>query len=77
MARPGCAWICWKKRQWEELETDFSAQVAAIAEKLDVDQLDIEELPLGPRKSDIAVSDFGVAWLPWHVDATGIAEPAY
>ena len=63
--------------RFEELEAEFNDDVQALEEKLDVENLEFEELSLAPRKSDIIIQDFCVCWVPWKVDPTGIAEPAY
>ena len=60
-----------------QLEEDFQVAVDELAAKLEVDALDLEELEVTPRKSDISVEEFRVVWLPFRVDSTGIAEPAY
>ncbi|MEE2778188.1 MAG: hypothetical protein VYE73_15655 [Acidobacteriota bacterium] len=43
--------------------------------------LDVAALPdaaeVAPRKSDMDVTSFGLAWTPWSVDAMGIAEPLF
>ena len=63
--------------RFEELETQFNEDVQELEEKLDVENLEFEELSLAPRKSDILIEDFCICWVPWKVDASGIAEPAY
>jgi len=60
-----------------QLEEDFQTAVEELAAKLDVESLDLEELEVTPRKSDISVEEFCVVWLPFRVDSSGIADPAY
>ncbi len=60
-----------------ELEQQFDKDVAELKDKLAVNNLEYSELKLGPRKSDISVEDFGICWLPWRVDSSGIAEAIY
>ena len=60
-----------------QLEEEFQEAVDELAIKLDAEALGLEELFVRPRKSDISVEKFGVLWLPFRVDSTGIAEPAY
>jgi hypothetical protein len=64
-------------RKYEDLEEEFKQEVEDLEDKLSVDNLDLEELNLPPRKSDISVEDFGVCWMPFVVDSSGIADPAY
>ena len=63
--------------RFEDLEAEFNEDVSALEDKLDVENLEFEELSLAPRKSDILIEDFCVCWVPWKVDSSGIAEPAY
>ena len=65
------------QEQKVDLEEEFQAEVDAITEKLDVESLELEELVVKPRKSDISVEHIGVLWLPFRVDSSGIAEPVY
>ncbi len=62
---------------FEELEAKFNDEVTEIESKLNIDNLDFEQLSVRPRKSDISIEDFAVAWLPWRVDTAGIAEPVF
>ena len=65
------------RERFEELEAQFNQDVAELEEKLDVENMEFEELSLAPRKSDISIEEFCMCWLPWKVDASGIAEPVY
>ena len=64
-------------QKYEDLEDQFTQDVDELGEKLSVDNLDFEELTIPPRKSDISIEEFGVCWLPFVVDSSGIADPAY
>jgi hypothetical protein len=55
------------KIQFDELETQFNEDVAELEEKLDVENLEFE----------ISIEDFCLCWMPWKVDASGIAEPIF
>ena len=63
--------------KYEDMEADFDEQVEELSEKLSVENLEFEELVVTPRKSDIDIEDFSICWLPWRIDASGIAEPAW
>ena len=65
------------RERFEDLEAQFNEDVAELEEKLDVENMEFEELTLAPRKSDISVEEFAMCWLPWKVDSTGIAERVY
>jgi hypothetical protein len=60
-----------------ELEVDFEQAVAALAETMDPDAFEMKSTVIRPRKSDISVGQFGLAWLPHSVGEDGVAEPAY
>jgi hypothetical protein len=58
-------------RQQEQAELDqLEAELVPAALKL-------EKLELSPRKSDIAVDEVLLVWVPWWVDASGRARPGY
>lgn len=61
----------------EKLNAEFEAATASLRESLDADNLEIEETPIRPRKSDLTVEQVALVWTPWIVDAAGIAEKAY
>ena len=60
-----------------DLQAEFNAELRALGDKLKVADLKFEEIRIRPRKTDIQVQKFGVAWLPYIVDSTGIGLPAY
>lgn len=57
----------WVNR-YHDLEAEFDHSVAELEDKLDVENLDFEELTITPRKSDILIEEFCLCWLPWRVD---------
>ena len=61
----------------KRLEEEFEAELEKMEDKLQVESLELEELSVAPRKTDLSVEKFGVVWLPFRVDADGIAEPLY
>ncbi len=65
------------QEQKETLEQEFQEEVEAIESKLQVESLELEELSVKPRKSDISVEHIGILWLPFRVDSSGIAEAVY
>lgn len=64
-------------QKFEDLEDQFNQDVDELSEKLSIDNMEFEELSVPPRKSDISIEQFGVCWMPFVVDGSGIAEPAY
>ena len=65
------------QRKLMELEEEFTEETQALEAEYDVENLELEELSVKPRKSDIGVQRVALAWTPWRVDASGIAEPVY
>ncbi len=65
------------QQELDELEAEFQKSLAAVKEQFQPENIQLEELTVKPRKSDIAVQDVALAWTPWTVDASGIAQPAY
>lgn len=49
----------------EELEEELEDKVDELAEKFDIDEVDIEEFSIKPRKTDIQVNDIAVVWKPF------------
>jgi DNA anti-recombination protein RmuC len=65
------------QQQLEELEAEFAGRLEAVREKLDEEEVVCEELPIRPKKTDLAVERVALVWTPWRVGAEGIAEPDF
>ena len=65
------------QEELEEMEEEFKQEIAEMESAINIDEIELEELSVRPRKTDIAISKLALVWLPWRVDSTGIAEPAY
>ncbi|WP_425397344.1 ATP-binding protein [Aeoliella sp.] len=61
----------------DELEQEQNETLRELRAEYDPDQLELEEVAVKPRKSDIDVRDLSLAWLPYFVDAEGTRVPAY
>ncbi len=59
------------------LQAELDAANAAIDEKYNSKQLALNEVPIHPRKTDIAVSKVALVWLPYRTGPGGQSEPAY
>jgi len=59
------------------LESELEEAVTSLADPIDPASFELEEQRIAPRKSDIAIETFALAWTPWIVDTRGIAEPAF
>ena len=61
----------------QELEETFEEEVEALRELPDPATLELEEIPIRPRKSDITVSRLALAWTPWERTEDDVLEPRY
>ncbi|MHC5004265.1 MAG: ATP-binding protein, partial [Planctomycetota bacterium] len=59
------------------LEAELQDELDGVKKRLDSTAMELEELSVAPRKTDLAVDRLALAWTPWRVDATGIAEPMF
>ena len=65
------------RTQLKALERTFAGDIEALEVAIDVDELDVTELRVACRKTDIDIQPLMVVWTPWRVGPDGIAEPAY
>ena len=65
------------REEMDERNAEFEEELEKIKEDFQPENLELEELSVTPRKSDIAVEDVALIWCPWIVDSAGIAEPGY
>ncbi|MFV1964977.1 MAG: ATP-binding protein [Pirellulaceae bacterium] len=65
------------QQQMQDLENEFQKESTEVRERYQPDELEVAELPIRPRKSDLSVEQVTLVWTPWRVDASGIAEPAF
>jgi hypothetical protein len=65
------------RQQLEELEAEFQGRLGASRDLLGDEDVVCEELPIRPRKADLAVERVALVWTPWRVGAEGIAEPDF
>ena len=61
----------------EDLSIELEDEIREIEDDLDIDNLELEEDEIRPRKSDLSISEVMLVWAPWSVDGGGIAEPAF
>ncbi len=68
------------KEQMGDLQEEMEAALDEVEAKWDALMADTTEVPVAPRKSDVRVALFGVAWLPHYlVESNGrvVEVPAY
>ncbi|MDX1402532.1 MAG: hypothetical protein R3245_11470, partial [Kiloniellales bacterium] len=59
------------------LSKDFEDDSNKLRETFDPDVIEIEEIEVAPRKSDIAVEPLTLLWMPWSISDAGRSEPAF
>ncbi len=66
-----------KQDQLEELQETLQDEIEQIDLNCDPKNLEFEKLEVTPRKSDVAVEQIHLVWLPWRVDEDGFDQVAY
>jgi hypothetical protein len=65
------------KQRRAELEREIESEVAALAASMDAAAVQLEQVSVAPRKSDIQVGRLMLAWEPWRRGADGFEGPAW
>ena len=65
------------RKQRAELQQQFEADSASLERVLDAASAPLRAVSLSPRKSDIAVGEIALVWVPWRKGADGFPAPAY
>ena len=60
-----------KQEAVDELETELENDIAEIEDRFDADLIELEKLPLKPRRTDIDIQHFALAWVPVGKDRDG------
>jgi hypothetical protein len=61
----------------EDLEAEFKAETDRMTCELASAEIKLQPYEIGPRKSDIAVGDVTLVWLPYKSTGSGAAGPAW
>lgn len=64
-------------QQMAELDAQFKAETEAIEKAIDPQTEALETISLKPKKTNIAIKLFTLAWAPYWQDAQGTATPAW
>ncbi|NLE38651.1 MAG: ATP-binding protein [Pirellulaceae bacterium] len=65
------------RQELADLEARFQQDCRKIEEAHRPEAFSLESLSLKPRKSDIQVESLQVVWMPWDVEPSGLAKPAF
>jgi hypothetical protein len=60
-----------------QLEMEFEEEMAKLTESYAPEDLELTEVLIRPRKSDIFIPPLSLVWSPWKVGVDGIAEPFF
>lgn len=58
-----------------ELDAEFQAETERLEGATAPDALKLDEIEIKPKKADINVMQVALAWVPYQVDASGMAKP--
>jgi hypothetical protein len=61
--------------QLDELDAQFKAETAALDDSVNADKLDLEDIVIKPKKSDINVTLVALAWTPCAASPDGTTTP--
>jgi len=59
------------------LNEKLSAEVEALSGSFSAQDVELNEIPVRPKSTDIHVPVIGLAWLPYAEDADGRLHPAW
>ena len=65
------------QEQLVALEEEFTRESEQLGDKFTEEALELKELSIKPRKSDLTVDQVTLVWTPWILDAVGMAEPTF
>ena len=63
------------QQRFNDLDAEFKAEADKLQSDIDASSLELEEVTLQPKKSDITISQVALVWTPWSVAADGEATP--
>jgi hypothetical protein len=60
-----------------DMEDEFRGEAARIQQEFEPEGIEIREILIRPRKTDIAVGDLALVWTPWRMSRDGLADPLF
>ena len=64
------------QQRQRELQQQFDTDAAALETRFDATAVTLRKVQISPRKSDIAVGEVALVWMPWRKGADGFPTPA-
>lgn len=61
----------------DDLNAEFEAESTKIRDSMPDDNLELEEIAVRPKKTDVVITKLALAWTPWIVTADGTTTPGW
>ena len=61
----------------EDLEEEFRTEAGRVQQDFAPEDIEVREILIRPRKTDIMVGDLVLVWTPWRMTRDGLAEPLF
>lgn len=65
------------QKKIDDLAAEFEAESQKVRDALPDDSLELEEIAVRPKKTDIVVTKLALAWTPWIVSPDGTTTPGW
>lgn len=65
------------QKKYDDLNAEFEAESAKIRDSMPDDQLQLEEIAVRPKKTDIVITRLALAWTPWVITTDGTTAPGW
>jgi len=65
------------QQKLQAMEEEFKTEVTEVRQEFHPEDIELSEISIRPRKSDITVGNFSIVWMPWKVGQEGLAEPGF
>jgi hypothetical protein len=65
------------QKKLADMDAEFQAETTELQQKFDPAALEVEELAIQPRKTDIAIGRVTLCWTPWVTDGAGLPQKAW
>jgi Helicase HerA, central domain len=65
------------QNQYQDLDREFNLAMEEVAKKASIEKMTFETINIPPKKTDLSVEEFFVAWVPWFAEKGGTAKPGY
>ncbi len=65
------------QQQLDELEAEFEEELEGLKDQDPMAEVEVTDVQLRPKKSDIQITSLRFAWTPWRLDPAGASTPAY